>query len=78
MQKTQYQTRAESGSVSTQRLDTIAEVVGKKVDGGGVDVWSRVPLVIPPVDASRLDGCRLINITYVFEVGLITKCSCNN
>ena len=45
-----------------------AKVVHPHIRAGAEDVWNNVPLVIPALTPSRLDGCNIISVDYVFEV----------
>ncbi|XP_064605367.1 arrestin domain-containing protein 3-like [Liolophura sinensis] len=45
----------------------IARVNHSEIAPGGSDVWSGDRLHIPPIPPSRLDGCSIIDITYILK-----------
>ena len=47
------------------------DVKGRDIPAGGTDTWTNVPLQVPSVMPSRLDGCRIIDISYRLTVSLI-------
>jgi len=42
----------------------------ERVAPGRTEVLNYVPMVVPPIPPSRLDGCAIVNIDYELQVGL--------
>lgn len=56
---------------SNSTLDEeVARVTRPKVGPGQADHWQDVPLTIPPLPESRLDGCKIISTTYCLQVSM--------
>lgn len=48
--------------------DNVAKFAGPSIDEGAVDRWENIMLRAPSLPPSRLDGCKNIDISYVFKV----------
>ena len=52
------------------RTKRIAALMRPAIPGHSEDVWSGEELVIPPLPPSFLEGCRIIDIRYIVQVGI--------
>ena len=42
----------------------------ERIAPGRTEVLNNIPMVVPPIPPSRLDGCGIISIDYALKVGL--------
>ena len=48
--------------------ESIASVERNRIEHGSSDFWNNMPLVVPALPPSRLEGCEIINIGYKLKV----------
>ena len=64
----QFNERGEIFSFEILNEKAEVEVLSKDVGARQTELWSQVPLVIPQLPHSRLDGCALISRVYLLQV----------
>ena len=55
-------------SKTRRTMKVVQSVRGEGCGGHSIVHWNNVPLIVPPVPPSRLDGCNIIDVQYLIRV----------
>lgn len=69
----------EAGWWSSKNVSTTLTVVaGGPIEPGKIGLWNAVPVPIPPVPPTGLEGCDLIHVHYVLKFVVVTPITSRN